>query len=93
MRGTSGKVSSVAISADGKRVVSGSDDGTVAIWDAETGAEVRGAGGVEGLCCQHTMFSNVHCANLPTFGFHCRYFFWWRDASWVRVVGSLGFRV
>ena len=34
-------VSSVAVSADGKRVVSGSDDGTVKIWDAESGIELH----------------------------------------------------
>ena len=32
---------SVAISADGKRVVSGSDDNTVRQWDAESGACLR----------------------------------------------------
>ena len=35
-------VRSVAISADGKRVVSGSEDETVKIWDVDTGTEVSG---------------------------------------------------
>ena len=35
-------VTSVAISADGKSIVSGSRDTTVKIWDVETGAEVSG---------------------------------------------------
>ena len=42
LTGHSHGVTSVAISADGKRVVSGSPDGTVKIWDVETGAEVSG---------------------------------------------------
>ena len=46
--GHSGGLRSVAISADGKRVVSGGLDMTVKIWDMETGAEVRGAVG-EGI--------------------------------------------
>ncbi|KAJ7202947.1 quinon protein alcohol dehydrogenase-like superfamily [Mycena haematopus] len=36
-----GRVRSVAYSANGKRIVSGSDDCTVRIWDAETGAALR----------------------------------------------------
>jgi WD40 repeat protein/tRNA A-37 threonylcarbamoyl transferase component Bud32 len=32
-------VSSVAISGDGKRIISGGDDGTVRVWDADTGVE------------------------------------------------------
>jgi WD40 repeat protein len=34
-------VKAVAMSANGKRVASGSDDYTVKIWDAETGEELR----------------------------------------------------
>ena len=42
LAGHPGYVRSVAISADGKRVVGGSQDETVKIWDVETGAEVSG---------------------------------------------------
>ena len=42
LAGHSRDVTSVAISADGKRVVSGSEDKTVKIWDLETGTEVSG---------------------------------------------------
>lgn len=43
-----GYVLSVAFSPDGNRIVSGSDDTLVKIWDAETMAEVSTFGGV--LC-------------------------------------------
>jgi WD40 repeat protein len=33
-------VTSVAFSGDGKRIVSGSDDKTVRVWDAATGEEL-----------------------------------------------------
>ena len=43
LAGHSDRVLSVAISADGKRVVSGGSwDKTVKIWDVEMGTEVRG---------------------------------------------------
>ena len=41
LRGHSHRVISVAFSPDGTRIVSGSTDRLVKIWDAETGAEVR----------------------------------------------------
>jgi len=41
LRGHSGKVRSVAFSPDGTRVVSGSEDTLLKIWDAATAAEVR----------------------------------------------------
>jgi WD40 repeat protein len=39
LEGHSGGVTSVAFSPDGKRIVSGSYDNTVKVWDAETGQE------------------------------------------------------
>ena len=41
LTGHSGIVLSVAFSWDGNRVVSGSQDHLVKIWNVETGAEVR----------------------------------------------------
>ena len=37
MRGHTSTVRSIAFSPDGKRMISGSDDGIIHIWDAETG--------------------------------------------------------
>jgi len=49
LTGHSGSVISVAFSPDGTRVISGSDDKLVKIWDTETGAEVC-SHGVFALC-------------------------------------------
>ena len=34
-------MNSVAVSPDGRRIVSGSDDKTVAVWDLESGARIH----------------------------------------------------
>jgi len=39
--GHEGYINSVSISADGKRLASGSDDKTVRLWDTETGKEIQ----------------------------------------------------
>jgi WD40 repeat protein len=39
LKGHRGQVTSVAVTPDGRTIVSGSWDGTVKLWDAETGAE------------------------------------------------------
>ena len=41
------EVTSVSISLDGKRIVSGTEDGLVKIWDTATGTEV---GSMTGVC-------------------------------------------
>ncbi|MBM3495619.1 MAG: WD40 repeat domain-containing protein, partial [Armatimonadetes bacterium] len=41
LEGHTGRVMSVALTADGKRAVSGSDDNTLRVWDLETGKTLR----------------------------------------------------
>src|ERR1700731_2228405 len=41
IEGHSGRVMSVSFSPDGTRIVSGSDDKTVRVWDAVTGAHLQ----------------------------------------------------
>ena len=40
LKGHSDVVTSVAFSPDGKKIVSGSEDMTIRVWDAETGKEI-----------------------------------------------------
>jgi len=42
-------VTSVALSGDGRHIVSGSDDGTVAVWDLQTGARLHELIGHQGV--------------------------------------------
>jgi len=48
LRGHSDKVHGIAVSPDGKRIVSGSDDNTIKVWDATTGAELMTLRGHDG---------------------------------------------
>ena len=54
--GHSAGLNSIAFSADGKRVVSGSDDNLVKIWDADTGAEVCNPGECTRWCEEVKIF-------------------------------------
>jgi hypothetical protein len=52
LKGHQAEVNSVAISPDGKHVISGSDDQLVKIWEVDTGAEVHNPGAVWQVCWQ-----------------------------------------
>jgi WD40 repeat protein len=57
LTGHSDAVYSVAFSADGKRVVSGSNDKLVKIWNSETGAEVCEPGVCTRWCDDFRLFA------------------------------------
>jgi WD40 repeat protein len=49
MEGHTGNVNSVAYSSDGKKALSGSDDGTLKLWDIKTGKEIKNMSGHSGV--------------------------------------------
>ena len=49
LTGHDGSVSAVAVSADGRRAVSGGCDGTVRVWDLDTGEPPHALTGHDGL--------------------------------------------
>ncbi|KDR68085.1 hypothetical protein GALMADRAFT_1354883 [Galerina marginata CBS 339.88] len=57
LKGHTGWVTSVAFSTDGRRIVSGSYDQTVRIWDAETGKQVGEPFGGQTACVWSVAFS------------------------------------
>jgi len=59
LTGHSAEVRSVAFSPDGTRVVSGSDDRTVKVWDAQTGKEV-----IVLVCHRPIVCCCVNCSHL-----------------------------
>ena len=61
LTGHSDSVTSVAFSADGNRVVSGSEDALVKIWDADKGSEVCDHGECTKWCNEFHAFERcVH---------------------------------
>jgi WD40 repeat protein len=50
LHGHNSEVLSVALSPDGKRIVSGSRGGPIKVWDASTGAELMTLRGHRGVC-------------------------------------------
>ena len=75
LHGHTGGVNSVAWSPDGKRIVSGSADATVKIWDPTTRAEVSYFVGVRlrvvGLFCVGWMRLPSGCGKVRGLG--CRF--------------------
>ena len=59
LTGHSGWVISVAFSPNGKRIVSGSEDNLVKIWEIATGAEVCGFVGVCRGCEEMGLFAGI----------------------------------
>jgi hypothetical protein len=49
LQGHTGEVSSVAVTPDGRRIITGSVDGTAMVWDATSGRELRKLKGETGI--------------------------------------------
>lgn len=67
--GHSGRVTSVAVSPDGTRIVSGSNDGTLRVWSVETGEELLLLGGLIGPVAKVAFSPNgneVSCSDHNT---------------------------
>ncbi len=62
LSGHSGRVASVAVTPDGKRVVSASHDATLKIWDLERGQEVRTLSGHRGTVASVAVTLDGKCA-------------------------------
>jgi WD40 repeat protein len=60
LRGHTGVVRSVALSGDGRRVVSGSDDNTVRVWDSSTGRAVSTFHGHTGVVWSVALSADGH---------------------------------
>jgi WD40 repeat protein len=62
LSGHTDRVTSVSISRDGRRVLSGSADGTVRLWDVETGKELARMPGVSGAVTSVALSSDGRLA-------------------------------
>ena len=100
--GHAGRVISLAVSTDGKRLVSGSRDKTVRIWEVETGAEVRWAsGGRECVQGEGWGSSMAGWVRVPEISTHCfamlpagaSFHFCVSSSSGIEIVEGVGFRI
>ncbi|MBK5292629.1 MAG: hypothetical protein JJE04_13245 [Acidobacteriia bacterium] len=72
LEGHTGHVTSVAVMPDGRSAISGSDNGTVRVWDLKSGPVLRKLRGHTGSVCSVRTTADVDCHNiggLPQFAF------------------------